>query len=315
MPISKAEVLVTAPLLPSLMAAVEREFTVHKLWLAPDRNAYLREHGASIRGVVTSAIVGADAALMQALPRLEIISGFGVGYETIDIEAARQRGIIVTNTPGVLTDCVADTALALLLAVTRRICEADRYVRAGKWLQGRFPLSTKVGGKNCCIAGLGNVGQAIAARAQAFGMKIGYYDPYPKPELGYRRYENLEAMAQDADFLMLALPGGKETYRLIDGPILAALGRKGVLINVSRGSVLDQEALVKALTDGIIAGAGLDVFDQEPQVPAELLKMENVVLTPHLASGTHETRDAMGQLTFANLHAHFAGSPVLTRVV
>ncbi len=312
---AKVEVLVTAPLLPSLMAAVEREFTVHKLWLAQDRNAYLREHGASIRGAVTTAIIGADAALMQALPRLEIISGFGVGYETIDIEAARHRGLIVTNTPGVLTDCVADTALALLLAVTRRICEADRYVRAGKWLQGRFPLSTKVGGKNCCIAGLGNVGQAIAVRALAFGMKIGYYDPYPKPNLDYRLYESLEAMARDADFLMLALPGGKETYRIIGARILAALGPKGILINVARGSVVDQEALVKALTAGEIAGAGLDVFDNEPQVPAELVEMENVVLTPHLASGTHETREAMGQLTFANLHAHFAGSPVLTRVV
>ena len=224
---SKVEVLVIAPLLPSLMAAVEREFTVHKLWLAPDRNAYLREHGASIRGAVTTAIIGADAALMQALPGLRSFPGFGVGYETIDIEAARHRGIIVTNTPGVLTDCVADTALALLLAVTRRICEADRYLRAGKWLQGRFPLSTKVGGKNCCIAGLGNVGQAIAIRAQAFGMKIGYYDPYPKPDLGYRRYETLEAMARDADFLMLALPGGKETYRADRCPHPGRSGAKG----------------------------------------------------------------------------------------
>jgi lactate dehydrogenase-like 2-hydroxyacid dehydrogenase len=312
---AKIEVLVTAPLLPSLMAAVEREFAVDKLWLAPDRGAYLRERGASIRGVVTTALVGADAALMQALPRLQIISVFGVGYDTVDIEAARQRGIIVTNTPGVLTDCVADTAMALLLAVTRRICEADRYLRAGKWLQGRFPLSTKVGGKNCCLAGLGNVGQAIATRARAFAMNIGYYDPYPKPDLGYRRYEDLEAMAREADFLMLALPGGKETYRLIDARILAALGPKGILINVARGSVLDQQALVEALTAEKIAGAGLDVFENEPQVPAELLKMDNVVLTPHLASGTYETREAMGQLAFANLHAHFCGAPIPARVV
>jgi len=312
---AKIEVLITGPLLPSFMAAVEQEFTVHKLWLAPDRGAYLREHGAAIRGIATSAIVGADAALMQALPRLEIIANFGVGYDAVDLAAARQRGVIVTNTPGVLTDCVADTALALLLAVTRRICEADRFLRAGKWLQGRFPLATKVGGKNCCIAGLGNVGQAIASRAQAFGMKIGYYDPFPKPDLGYRRYDNLEALAKDADFLMLALPGGKETHRVIDAGILAALGRKGILVNVSRGSVLDQAALVKALVAGEIAGAGLDVFEDEPRVPAELLQMENVVLTPHLASGTHETREAMGQLTFANLQAHFRGQPVLTRVV
>lgn len=312
---AKIDVLITGPLLPSLMAAVERDFTAHKLWLAPDRNAYLREHGPAIRGVVTSAIVGADAALMQALPRLEIIANFGVGYDAVDLAAARQCGIIVTNTPGVLTDCVADTAIALLLAVTRRICEADRFVRAGKWLQGKFPLSTKVGGKNCCLAGLGNVGQAIATRARAFGMNIGYYDPYPKPELGYRLYQDLESMARDADFLMLALPGGKETNRVIDARILAALGRKGILINVARGSVLDEQALVKALLAGEIAGAGLDVFENEPQVPAELLKMENVVLTPHLASGTHETREAMGQLTFANLQAHFSGKPVLTRVV
>ena len=155
-----------------------------------------------------------------------------------------------------LTDCVADTALALLLAVTRRICEADRYLRAGKWLQGRFPLSTKVGGKNCCIAGLGNVGQAIASRAQAFGMKIGYYDPYPKPDLGYRRYEDLESMAKDADFLMLALPEGRKLIGVIDGHILAAWGQNGILINVSRGSVLDQEALVKALTAGTSPAPG-----------------------------------------------------------
>ena len=312
---SKIEVLVTGPLLPSLMAAVEAEFAVHKLWLAPDRSAYLREHGAAIRGIVTSALVGADAALIQALPRLEIIANFGVGYDAVDLPAARQRGVIVTNTPGVLTDCVADTAIALLLAVTRRICAADRFVRAGKWQQGRFPLATKVGGKNCGIAGLGNVGQAIARRAQAFDMKVAYYDPLPKPDLPYRRCQDLVSLAKEADFLMLALPGGKETRRAIDARILAALGPKGILINVARGSVLDQPALVKALVAGEIAGAGLDVFDNEPEVPAELLQMENVVLTPHLASGTHETRDAMGQLTFANLQAHFSGKPVLTRVV
>jgi lactate dehydrogenase-like 2-hydroxyacid dehydrogenase len=311
----KADVLITGPLLPSLMAALEREFNVHKLWQVPDRDAFFKEHGQAIRGVATSAVIGADAKLMDALPRLEIISGFGVGYDKVDLEAARRRGIVVTNTPGVLTDCVADTAMSLLLAVARRICEADRFLRAGKWLQGRFPLAVKVGGKNCCIAGLGNIGSAIAVRARAFGMNIGYYDPYPKPDLGYRRYDDLETMARDAHFLIVSAVGGAQTRHLINARILAALGKKGFFINVARGSLVDQEALVKSLVSGEIAGAGLDVFADEPNVPPELIKLDNVVLTPHVASGTTETRDAMANLAFANLEAHFSGKPVLTRVV
>jgi len=315
MTVQKIDVLVTGPLQPWLMSAVERDFRVHKLWLASDRDAFLKEHGEQIRGVVTSALYGAKAPLIDALPKLEIIASFGVGFDTIDLEAARRRKIVVTNTPDVLTDCVADTAIALLLAVTRRICEADRFLRAGKWSQGRFPLATKVGGKNCCIAGLGNVGSAIAFRAKGFGMTIGYYDPYPKRDPGYHRYDNLETMAREADFLMLALPGGEQTHHAINARILSALGPKGFLINVARGSVVDQAALVKALVAGEIAGAGLDVFEDEPTVPPELIKLDNVVLTPHIASGTHETREAMGQLTFANLEAYFSGKPVVTRVV
>jgi lactate dehydrogenase-like 2-hydroxyacid dehydrogenase len=311
----KADVLITGPLLPSLMEALERQFNVHKVWQVPDRDAFFKEKGPQIRGVATSAVIGADAKLIDALPRLEIISGFGVGYDKVDLEAARRRGVIVTNTPGVLTDCVADTAMSLLLAVARRICEADRFLRAGKWLQGRFPLAVKVGGKNCGIAGLGNIGSAIAVRAKAFGMNIGYYDPCPKPDLGYRRYDSLEAMARDAHFLIVSAVGGAETRHLINAPILTALGKKGYLINVARGSLVDQQALVKSLVSGEIAGAGLDVFADEPNVPPELIKLDNVVLTPHVASGTYETRDAMANLVFANLEAHFSGKPVLTRVV
>jgi len=303
---AKADILVTGPLVASLMAAIERDFTMHKLWLAPDRNAYLKEHGG---------VVGANASLIEALPKLEIISGFGVGYDAIDLDACRRRGIIVTNTPNVLNECVADTAMALLLAVSRRICEADRFLRAGKWLQAKFPLAVKVSGKKCCIAGLGNIGSAIAARASGFGMKIGYYDPAPKPDLGYKRYDDLESMARDADYLVVSAVGGAGTRHLINAKILTALGKKGFLINVARGSLVDQDALVKALVSGEIAGAGLDVFADEPNVPPELIELENVVLTPHVASGTNETRQAMGELVFANLQAHFAGKPVLTRVV
>jgi lactate dehydrogenase-like 2-hydroxyacid dehydrogenase len=312
---AKADILLTSPLAPSLMATIERDFKMHKLWQAPDRNAYLKEHGGVVRGIATSALVGADASLMEALPRLEIIAGFGVGYDKVDLEAARRRGIIVTNTPGVLTDCVADTAMALLLAVSRRICEADRFLRAGKWLQGKFPLAVKVSGKKCCIAGLGNIGSAIATRAKGFGMKIGYYDPVPKPHLGYQRYEDLEAMARDADYLIVSAVGGAQTRHLINAKILSALGEKGFLINVARGSLIDETALVKALVSGEIAGAGIDAFADEPNVPQELMKLDNVVLTPHVASGTNETREAMSELVFANLRAHFSGSPVLTRVV
>jgi len=311
---AEVEVLLMAPLLPSLTQALERKFKIHKFWLVADRAGFLREHGNAIRGMVTLAPAIVDEELLASLPRLEIIARFGVGLDAVDVETARRRGIIITNTPRVLDDCVADMALALMLAVSRRLCEADRFVRAGEWLGRKFPLATKVSGKKCGIAGLGNIGEAIAVRARGFDMKICYHNRRCKPGSPYLYYDNLAAMARAVDYLVLAVPGGDETYHMIDAPILSALGPHGFLINVARGSVVDQAALIEALKSGTIAGAGLDVFEGEPNVPAELRQMENVVMMPHVASGTNETREAMGQLVLANLEAHFAGKPALTPV-
>jgi lactate dehydrogenase-like 2-hydroxyacid dehydrogenase len=312
---AKIDVLEMAQLLPSLMEALERKFKIHKFWLAADRVALLKEHGESIRGMVTVAPAIVDAELLGSLPQLEIIARFGVGLDAIDVEAAIRRGIIITNTPRILDDCVADTALALMLAVSRRVCEADRFIRAGEWSRRKFPLSTKVTGKTCGIVGLGNIGEAIAARARGFDMQICYHNRRCKPGSAYQYYDNLEAMARDVDYLVLVVPGGDETYHMIDARILSALGPKGFLINVARGSVVDQAALIEALNSGGIAGAGLDVFEGEPNVPVELRHMDNVVMMPHVASGTNETREAMGKLVLANLEAHFGGKPVLTPVL
>ncbi|WP_035053438.1 2-hydroxyacid dehydrogenase [Andreprevotia chitinilytica] len=312
---SKPDVIVTSPLLPSLMDAVERDFNALKLWLAPDRAAFLREHAATARGIVTTSFMGVDAALMAALPKLEIITNFGVGYDAIDIAAAKAQGVVVTNTPDVLCEGVADCAMALLLAVSHRICEADRYVRAGRWTKGTFPLGVSPAGKLCGIVGMGGIGRAVAKRAEAFGMRIAYHGPRQKDDLAYPFYADLEALARDADYLVLALPGGDETRHTVDARILKALGPTGFVINIARGSVMDEAALVAALQTGELGGAGLDVFEDEPKVPEALFSMDNVVLLPHIGSATHETRKAMGDLTFANLKAWFAGEPVLTRVV
>lgn len=311
---SRIDILMAGPQTPLLDALLAENFNVHRLWEAPDRAAFLAAHAAGIRAVVTNAPVGAGGDLIAALPDLEVISSFGVGLDKIDLEAARRRGIVVASTQGVLTDCVADTGLALLLATARRICEADRFVRAGGWARGKFPLGTALHGKTCGILGLGQIGQAVARRAAGFDMRIAYYDPFPKPELPYARYEDMIDLARAADFLVLTLPGGAETHHVVGTQMLAALGPKGIVVNISRGGVVDTAALIAALEGGVIAGAGLDVFESEPEVPAELKALENVVLTPHLASSTVETREAMARLVLANLEAHFAGRPVLTPV-
>ncbi|MCZ4059880.1 2-hydroxyacid dehydrogenase [Pantoea sp. LMR881] len=302
---------------PRLMANLEATFTTFRLWEAADQNAYLNEIGSKIDAIVTSgnAVMGASAALIERLPNLKVICSNGVGYDAIDIEAARARDIIVTNTPEVLNDCVADLGMALLLDVARRVSEADRFTRAGKWTQGRFPLSCKIGGKVCGIVGLGNIGQAVAKRAQAFGMDIHYYTPRSRPDVPFTRHETIMSLAQRADFLVLTLPGGAATRHLINADILQALGPKSYLINIARGSVVDEQALIQALEKGQIAGAGLDVFEQEPQVPEALRQRDNVVITPHIASSTEETMGAMADLVFENLQAFARGDAVLTRVV
>lgn len=309
------EILQTTPLPPAVEEILQRDYQVHRLWQAPDRGALLGEVAGRVRGLVTSGSVGADRSLIEALPKLEIISSFGVGYDPIDIDCAKERGVIVTNTPDVLTDDVADIAMVLLLSVMRRIPQGDQFVRQGLWARGKFPLTDKMGGKVMGIVGLGRIGQAIARRAEPFGIEIRYFGPRRKDSVPYRYYDNLVAMAKDVDILMIACPGGKATENLVNAAVIEALGPKGYVVNIARGSVVDEPVLVKALVEGRLAGAGLDVFADEPNVPEALLKLDSVALAPHVGSATHATRNAMGELVLKNLAAHFDGQPVLTRVV
>jgi len=308
------EILSVGPLYAPSFESMERDFTVHKLWQAKDRAAFIAEIGGHIRGIQTTGGHGADAKLMDSLPKLEIIACFGVAVDAVDLDAARQRGVIVTNTPDVLNECVADLAMGLTVATLRRISLGDRYVRAGSWLKGALPLAQKVGGKTMGILGYGRIGKAIAKRAEAFGMRIVYHGRKAQADVAHKYYASLTEMARDCDVLMVICPGGAATNHLVNAEVLAALGPEGTLINVARGSVVDEQALVKALADGSLGAAGLDVFESEPKVPEGLFGMDQVVLQPHVGSATHETRKAMGDLTVDNLRAHFSGKPVLTPV-
>ena len=311
----QVEILSVGPFYAPSYASMERDFTVHKLWQAKDRAALVTEVGGRVRAIQTGGGHGADAGLMDALPRLEIISCFGVGVDAVDLAAAKQRNVIVTNTPDVLNECVADLAMGLTLATLRRISLGDRFVRAGGWLKGALPLAQKVGGKTMGILGYGRIGKAIARRAEAFGMHIVYHGRKPQAGAAHRYYASLTEMARDCDVLMVICPGGAATRHIVNAQVMQALGPEGTLINVARGSVVDEQALVKALTDGSLGAAGLDVFESEPKVPEALFGMDQVVLQPHVGSATHETRKAMGDLTVDNLRAHFAGKPALTPVV
>jgi lactate dehydrogenase-like 2-hydroxyacid dehydrogenase len=311
---NNVEILSLGPFYAPAFELMEREFTVHKLWQAKDPEALVAELGGRIRGVQSMHIVKTDAKLMDALPKLEIIACFGVGVDGVDLEAARKRGVIVTNTPEVLDECVADLAMGLTLATVRRISLGDRYVRAGSWLKGPMPFTRKIGGKTMGILGYGRIGKAIAKRAEAFGMHIVYHGRHQQSGVAHRYYSSLTEMARDCDVLMAICPGGPATRHIVNAEVLQALGPEGTLINVARGSVVDEQALVKALAEGSLGAAGLDVFESEPGVPEALFGMDQVVLQPHVASATHETRKAMGDLTVDNLRAHFAGKPPLTPV-
>lgn len=298
-------VLIIGALLPSLQEAVETHFDATRFWELPDQDTWLAQNGERIKAIVTSGALGASSEVIAKLPKLEAIFSFGVGYDSIAVDAARDRGIVVTNTPEVLDDCVADTAMALTLDVMRRYSEADRFLRAGQWPKGKFPLASKIGNKKIGIVGLGNIGEVIAKRATAFDMQVLYHNRKPKAGVAYQYYADLDAMITDCDVLVLAVPGGKSTEGLIDAKRLGLLGSKGFLVNIARGSVVDQAALIDALREGRIAGAGLDVYEDEPNVPQALIEMDNVVLLPHLASGTHETRQAMGDLVWSNIQGYY----------
>lgn len=310
---SKPEILVVSKLPPFLMEPLQAAYTVHDRIHETDVAAFVQA-APRIRAIAGGGESKLPRTLMDQLPALEMISIMGVGYDGVDVAAALERKVPVTHTPGVLNEDVADLAIGLMLSVARRIPQADQYVRTGQWPSGPMPLARKVSGARLGIVGLGRIGQAIADRAQAFGMSIAYTARHQKPDLSYRYYASAQALAAEVDFLVLITPGGAGTRKLVNAEVLKALGPKGYLINVARGSVVDESALVEALQNGWIAGAGLDVFESEPEVPEALRQMDNVVLTPHMASGTWQTRQAMADLAAANLRAHFAGQPLLSPV-
>ncbi|KAL3735866.1 hypothetical protein ACJRO7_024915 [Eucalyptus globulus] len=308
-------VLMACPMNAYLEQELEKRFRLFRFWQVPQKPQFLKEHAASIRAVVGSSVAGADAELIEALPRLEIVSSFSVGLDKIDLGKCREKGIRVTNTPDVLTEDVADLAIGLCLAVLRRICASDKYVRSGKWKKGDFRLTTKFTGKTVGIIGLGRIGTAIAKRAEAFNCPISYNSRTEKPDCKYKYYPSVVELASNCHILIVACPLTPETRHIINREVIDALGPKGVLINIGRGPHVDEPELVSALVEGRLGGAGLDVYEHEPEVPEELFGLENVVLLPHVGSGTVETRNAMADLVLGNLEAHFTNKPLLTPVV
>ncbi len=309
----KPDVLVNGLQMPHVMEALEKAYTLHKLFEAKDLDAFLEEVAPRIRAIATGGHNGASAALIDALPKLEIISSVGVGTDAIDVAHAKERGVIVCNTPGVLDDDVANLAIALLLAVSRKLVSYDRYVREGRWArEGHPPLTRSIAGSKVGILGMGRIGQTIAEKLKVFHCEMAYHTRNPRPDLPYRHEPDLAKLAADSDVLIVIVPGGRGTEKLVDRRVIDALGPDAILINVARGSVVDEDALVAALKEGRLGGAGLDVFVDEPNVPPALFAMENVVLQPHQGSATVETRRAMGDLMLNNLAAHFAGEKLLS---
>jgi hydroxypyruvate reductase len=311
--VSLPDIYAVSGLHPFYLKALATRFTVHVDPQSSDPAGFAAL-APLILGLAASGESKVPGSLLAELPALKVVSVFGVGYDGVDIAAARERGIAVTHTPGVLSEDVADLALALMLAVARGLPRADQHVRTGKWPQGGLPLGRKVSGARLGIVGLGRIGQAIAQRAKAFDMHIAYTTRTEKPGTGFTYFPSAQALAAEVDFLVVITPGGAGTRHLINADVLKALGPKGYLINVARGSVVDEDALVAALTAGTIAGAGLDVFANEPKVPEALWALPNVVLTPHMASATVQTRQAMADLAFANMAAGVEGQPVYTLV-
>jgi len=299
----------------SVMEQLERHFACHHVWQASDADSLIGAVADRVRGVATTGIIGISEELAARLPRLEIVAVNGIGVDAVAFGALRPRGIRVTNTPGVLTDDVADLAVTLLLATTRRIPALDSYVRSGAWAR-KAPLAParSLRGKAAGIYGYGRIGRAIAQRLQAFGVASRYYQPRVLADTDTPRAASLRELAEQSDYLFVCAPGGAATRGVVDAEVLAALGPGGTLINIARGSVVDETALIEALSNGTLGAAGLDVFEHEPHVPQALAALPNVVLTPHVGSLTTETRHAMGQLVVDNLLAHFSGAPLLTPV-
>ncbi len=307
-------ILSMGEMMPAVDRRLEERFLVHRSSARPIPEI-LAGHGHAIRAIATRGRERTDAAVIAALPRLEIIANFGVGYDSIDVAAARARGILVTNTPRVLDDEVADFTVGLLLATIRQLPQADRYLRAGRWPgEGPFPLTATLRDRTVGLLGMGRIGERIARRIAAFDVPVLYHARRPRPEVPYRHCPDLLAMAREVDTLVAIVPGGAATRHLVNAEVLSALGPRGILVNVARGSVVDEAALVAALQAGTILAAGLDVFADEPRVPQALTDLENVVLIPHAGSGTHHTRTIMGNLVVENLVSWFEGRGPVTPV-
>lgn len=313
----KPDVLMVGARKPVMMQGFDGKVTLHHWLELKDKEAFLKEHGPKIRAIAIAYTANkVDGAFMSQFPKLEQISSFGVGYDHIDAKWAGEHGIVVTNTPDVLNEEVADTAIGLLLCTVREFPQADRYVRAGKWPAAHFPLSkATLRNRTVGMVGMGRIGKAIAKRLEAFGVPIVYHSRNPQPGVAYKYYPKLIDMARDVDTLMVIVPGGAATQNMINAEVLKALGPTGIVVNMARGSVIDEPALIDALKSRTIYSAGLDVFVKEPHVPKELLEMDHVVLLPHLGSASEATRAAMDQLVVDNILAWAAGKPPLTPVV
>ena len=308
------EILLIRQTRPDVAERLSGRFRLHRMEEGPDREAFLDAIGPRIRALAVGAMCPIGAALFDRLPRLEIVASFGVGYDTIDVGEARRRGIVVTHTPDVLSDEVADLAVGLLLATLRRIPQADRYLRAGRWREGSFPLTTSLRERRVGILGLGRIGRAIAQRLEGFGVAIAYHGRTPQADVAYAYHDSLLGLARAVDVLIVAAPGGPGTNGIVDAAVLAALGPEGIVVNIARGSVIDEAALVAALTAGTIHGAGLDVFANEPHVPQDLIDLDQTVLLPHVGSGSHYTRAAMARMLGDNLLSWFDGKGPVTPV-
>lgn len=312
----KPDILLLGPPKPAVVDGLAPLFNVHRLADAEDRDGFIAGLTERVRGfAVTYSNVRIDGALMSRFPRLEIVSSFGVGYDHVDAQWAAEHGIVATNTPDVLTEEVADTAIGLLLCTVREFPQAERYVRAGKWLEKGYPLSkATIRDRTVGMVGMGRIGKAIVRRLDAFGVPVVYHTRNAQPDLPYRHFPNLVDMARAADTLMVIVPGGTATQNMINAEVLDALGPRGIVINMARGSVVEEPALIRALQEKRIYSAGLDVFVKEPEVPKELLEMDNVVLFPHLGSASEWTRLKMDQLVVDNLASWAAGKGPLTPV-
>jgi lactate dehydrogenase-like 2-hydroxyacid dehydrogenase len=304
----------TGPMMAYAADQLKARFTVHEYWKAEDKAAFLREVADKVRGIAGGGHVRIDGALFDALPKLEMIANFGVGYDNVDAAEAGRRGLVVSNTPDVLTDEVADLAIGLLIATVRQLPQVDRYLREGKWLKAPYPLTTSLRKRKVGIVGLGRIGKAVAQRIEAFGLPVVYHGRSRQADVAYRYYPSLVEMAADVDTLISVAPGGASTHHIINAEVLKALGPDGILINVGRGTVVDEQALIAALRDKTILSAGLDVFEDEPRVPAELIAIDHVVLLPHVGSASVHTREQMGQLVVDNLVSWFEGKGPLTPV-